>query len=178
MQDDDRAGGLAHDLVDQLERVLGAVTEPDEGDVGALTGGDGAHVVDLDLARDHLVSEGGHDRGDESQPILSLVGDQDTEMLGLAIAHLHQQVCAAEAFTPWAVALYRSALGQTAGEDCERKSGQLRATQIASESAVYASDIPVGAGCGPGGRGFESRRSPSSSLQITIFCGAGFQARG
>jgi len=25
-------------------------------------------------------------------------------------------------------------------------------------------------GCGPGGRGFESRRSPSSYLQITIFC--------
>jgi hypothetical protein len=24
-------------------------------------------------------------------------------------------------------------------------------------------------GCGPGGRGFESRRSPSSALQIAIF---------
>ena len=30
-------------------------------------------------------------------------------------------------------------------------------------------DLPWRAGCGPGGRGFESRRSPSSSLQIAIF---------
>ena len=33
-------------------------------------------------------------------------------------------------------------------------------------------------GCGPGGRGFESRRSPSSSLQMTIFCAAVDRARG
>ena len=86
-QDDHRAGGLPHDLVDQVERMLRAVTEPDERDVGPLPGGDGAHVLDLDLARDHLVSEGGHDRRDQSQPILSLVGDQHAQMLGLAIAH-------------------------------------------------------------------------------------------
>ena len=61
-QDDHRAGGLAHDLVDQLERVLGALPEPDERDVGPLPGGHRADVVDLDLARDHLVAQADHDR--------------------------------------------------------------------------------------------------------------------
>src|ERR671912_605729 len=32
------------------------------------------------------------------------------------------------------------------------------------------SEAPELPGCGPGGRGFESRRSPSLHLQMTIFC--------
>ena len=38
-QRDHRAGGLADDLLDQAERVLGALAEPDERDVGPLPGG-------------------------------------------------------------------------------------------------------------------------------------------
>ena len=86
-QDDHRAGGFAHDLVDQVERVLRALPEPDERDVGSLSGGHGADVRDVDLARDHLVAEGDHDRGDQREAILALVGDQDAQMLGLAVAH-------------------------------------------------------------------------------------------
>jgi hypothetical protein len=41
----------------------------------------------LDLARDHFVSEAGHDRCDEGKPILSFVCDQHAQMLCLAVAH-------------------------------------------------------------------------------------------
>ena len=71
----------------RLERVLGALAEPDERDVGPFAGGHGSDVRDLDLARDHLVPEGRDDRGDQSQTILALVGDQDAQMIGLAVAH-------------------------------------------------------------------------------------------
>jgi hypothetical protein len=43
--------------------------------------------VDVDLARDHLVSQRDHDGGDEGKAILALVGDQDAQVLGLARAH-------------------------------------------------------------------------------------------
>ena len=86
-QDDHRAGRLVHDLLDQVERVLGALAEPDERDVGSLPRGHRADVLDLDLARDHLVPEGGDDRRDERQAILALVGDQHAQMLGLAVTH-------------------------------------------------------------------------------------------
>src|SRR5688572_26243424 len=62
--------------------------------------------------------------------------------------------------------------GTTAGTIAS--GSQVNSAQLGSpESAGYASGVPVGAGCGPGGRGFESRRSPSSYLQITIFCVVG-----
>ena len=86
-QDDYRAGGFSDDLVDQLECVLRALAEPDERDVGSLSGGHGGHVFDLDLAGDHLVSERDHGRRDEREPVLALVGDQDAQMLGVPVAH-------------------------------------------------------------------------------------------
>ena len=84
-QDDHRARGLADDLLDQPEGVIGARPEPDERDVGSLAGGHGADVFDLDLARDHLVPQGRDDRHYERETILSLVGNQDAQMLGLAV---------------------------------------------------------------------------------------------
>jgi hypothetical protein len=75
-EDDHRAGGLLHDLLDQLEGVLRALPEPDQGHVGALPGRHGAHVPDLDLPSDHLVPEGGDDGRDEGKPVLALVRDQ------------------------------------------------------------------------------------------------------
>ncbi len=59
-QDDYGAGGFSDDLVDQFERVLGALAESYERDVGALSGGDGGDVFDLDFAGDYLVSERDH----------------------------------------------------------------------------------------------------------------------
>ena len=71
----------------RLERVIRALAEPDERHVGALSRRDLADVLDLDLARDHLMPEGGDDRCDERQAILPLVRDEDAQMLGLATAH-------------------------------------------------------------------------------------------
>ena len=56
-QDDHGAGGLLDDLLDQHERVVGALAEPHEGHVGPLSDGHLTDVVDLDLARDYLVAE-------------------------------------------------------------------------------------------------------------------------
>jgi hypothetical protein len=84
---DDRAGGLVHDLLDHLERVLGALAEADEGDVRPFPRRHCCDVLNLDLARDHLVPESGDDRRDERQPILALVRDEHAEMLGLTMTH-------------------------------------------------------------------------------------------
>jgi hypothetical protein len=46
-----------------------------------------ANVFDFDLSGDHLVSQRGHDRCDESEAILALVGDQDAQIVGLSVAY-------------------------------------------------------------------------------------------
>jgi hypothetical protein len=83
---DDRTGGFADDLGDQLERVHRAFAEPDEGDVGLLSGGDGADFLDVDLARDHLVPEPRYDLCEQLEPVSLLVRDQYTQVLGLGHA--------------------------------------------------------------------------------------------
>jgi len=66
---DQRAGCLADDLVDQIERVLGALAETDERDVGPLARGDRSDVLDFDLPCDYLVIEGDDRRGDERETV-------------------------------------------------------------------------------------------------------------
>jgi hypothetical protein len=39
--------------------VLGALSQPDEGNVGSLSRRYGSNILDLDLASDHLVPESG-----------------------------------------------------------------------------------------------------------------------
>ena len=75
------------DLADQLERVLGGEAEPDERDVGMLSRGHGADLLDVDLARDHLVAEPGDDLGEQLEPVASLVRDQDAEVLDSVLGH-------------------------------------------------------------------------------------------
>jgi hypothetical protein len=87
---DDRAGGLVHDLLDQVESVLGAFAETDEGYVGPFPRRHGSDVLHCDLVRDHFVTERGDNRRDEGQAILALVRDQNTEMFGLAVAYLRR----------------------------------------------------------------------------------------
>jgi DNA-binding NarL/FixJ family response regulator len=77
-QRDHRAGRLADDLRDQLQRVLGVQTQPDQRHIGPLPGGHRPHLLDVDLARDHLVPQPGHDLGQQLQPLPPLVRDQDT----------------------------------------------------------------------------------------------------
>jgi hypothetical protein len=85
---DNRAGRLLDDLLDQPEGVFGAVAESHERDVGPLSGGHRTHVGDVDLTGDHFVPQRGNDRRDKLKTVPSLVRDQDTEMLGLAMAHV------------------------------------------------------------------------------------------
>ena len=66
-----------NDLGDQLERVLGAESEPDERNIGMLPCGDSADLCDLYLPRDHLMAEAGDDLGEQLEPVPALVGDQD-----------------------------------------------------------------------------------------------------
>ena len=89
---DDRARGLVHDLLDQVESVLGAFAETDEGYVRPFPRRHGSDVLHFDLARDHLVPESGDDGRDESQAILALVRDQNTQMISLAVTHLTPSV--------------------------------------------------------------------------------------
>ena len=87
-EQDHRAERLVDDLLDQHERVLGALAEAHERDVRPLPRGDRPDLVDVDLARDHLVSQLRHNRRYEGQPITPLVGDQHAEVLCLPAAHL------------------------------------------------------------------------------------------
>jgi hypothetical protein len=86
-QHDDGAGGFVDDFVDQVQGVLAAFAESDERDVGALAGGHGTDVLNVDLARDHFVAERDHDRSDDSEPVTALVGYQNAEMIGVSLAH-------------------------------------------------------------------------------------------
>ena len=81
-QDDDGAGCLLDDLLDHVERVLGALAEPDERDIGPFSRRNRPDVFDLDLASDHLMAESGNDRRDQRQAIPSLVRDQNAQMFG------------------------------------------------------------------------------------------------
>jgi hypothetical protein len=67
--------------------VLGALPEADEGDVGAFPRRHCSDVLNLDLARDHLLPERGDDRRDERQAIRALVRDQHAQMRGLTMTH-------------------------------------------------------------------------------------------
>ncbi len=85
---DHGAGGFSDDLRDQFQRVLGARSEPDEGDVGALAGCGRADFLDVDLACDHVVSEPDHDLREQFEPVALLVGDQDAQVLEVGIGHI------------------------------------------------------------------------------------------
>jgi hypothetical protein len=67
--------------------VLGVQAELDERDVGPLPRGRCPDLVDLGLARDHLVSEPGNDLREHLEPLEPLIRDQDTELLHLFLGH-------------------------------------------------------------------------------------------
>ena len=58
------------------ERVLGVRAELDQRDIGPPSRGHRPDLLDIHLARDHLVSEPGRDLGEQLEPIPLLVGDQ------------------------------------------------------------------------------------------------------
>ena len=80
-----RAGRLADDLGDHVERVLATDAEPDEGQVRMLALGRRCHVCDLELTRDHLMAEPGDDLGDPLEPILALVRNQNPQQTVLLV---------------------------------------------------------------------------------------------
>ena len=86
-QRDHRAGGLADDLGDQVEGMVGVQAQPDQCDVGPLSGGHRADFLDVDLAGYHLVPQSGYDLSEELEPLALLVRDQDTQMRGFVQSH-------------------------------------------------------------------------------------------
>ena len=86
-QGDHGAGGLANDLLDQLERMFRGEAEPDERDVGMLSRRHRADLLDVDRVGDHFVPEPGDDLGEQCEPVVSLVGDQDAEVLDSVLSH-------------------------------------------------------------------------------------------
>ena len=99
-QHDHGAGGFAHDLVDQVERVFRALSESDERDVGSFPAGHGSDVFDFDLAGDDLVAERDDNRRYRREAVLALVGDQDAQMLGLAVSSSAAQARKSESWAP------------------------------------------------------------------------------
>jgi len=81
-QGDHGTGRLVDDLVDEIQRVLGAHSEPDQCDVRPFACRRGPDLGDIHLSRDHLMTEGHEDRGDVGQAIGPFVRDQDAHMLG------------------------------------------------------------------------------------------------
>jgi hypothetical protein len=73
---DDRAGCLVDDLLDQLQRVLGAFTEAYERNVRVLARRHRPDLGYLDLRDEHLVPQPGDDCRDIGKTILTLVGDE------------------------------------------------------------------------------------------------------
>jgi len=67
--------------------VGGARSEPDEGDVGLFPGRRLPDLLDVDLARDHVVPEADHDLREQLEPIAFFIRDQDAQMLGIAVDH-------------------------------------------------------------------------------------------
>jgi hypothetical protein len=66
--------------------VFRALSESDERDVGSFPAGHGSDVFDFDLAGDDLVAERDDNRRYRREAVLALVGDQDAQMLGLAVS--------------------------------------------------------------------------------------------
>ena len=61
------------DFRDQFESVIGVQPKADERDVGVLPRSHRADLLDVDLARDHLMAETCHDRCEQLEPVLFAV---------------------------------------------------------------------------------------------------------
>ena len=62
--------------------------EPHQSDVGTLSRSHRPDLVHVDLARDHLVPEAGHDLGKQLEPLPLLVRDQDAQVPGLSLSYV------------------------------------------------------------------------------------------
>jgi hypothetical protein len=72
--------------------MVGVEAEPDQRDIGALSGGHRADFRDLDLASDHVVAETGDDPGKQLQSIPPLVRDQDAKVRVPVLDHLQSEI--------------------------------------------------------------------------------------
>jgi hypothetical protein len=90
-QDDDGACGFVDDLVDQVERMLRASAESYERDVRALSRGDSSHVLDVDLAGDHLVTESDDDRNNKLKAVLAFVRDENAQRICRVSQRCHER---------------------------------------------------------------------------------------
>ena len=88
-QRDHRARGFTDDLRDQVEGVLRAQSETDEGYIRPLPLGGGSNFLDVDLAGDHLMAEADYDLREQLEPIAPLVRDEDAKVLRLTLDDRH-----------------------------------------------------------------------------------------
>ncbi len=63
-------------------------SETDERNVRALPRRDRTHLLDVDLAGDHVVPEPDDDLGEQLEPVAPLVRDQDAEMANVILERL------------------------------------------------------------------------------------------
>src|SRR5581483_9468444 len=109
---DHRTGGLAHDLSDQLERMLRGETETDQRNIGLLARGRSGDLADIDLARDDVVAKTSHHLREHGKPVALLIRDQhaqttrwigsrrDRRRLALLRSRAHQALRSALNVTP------------------------------------------------------------------------------
>jgi hypothetical protein len=76
---DHGAARLAHDPVDQAQRVLAALAEPDERHIRLLADRQCAHAGDVDRACDHRMPERDDDRRYEQDALLPLVCEKHSQ---------------------------------------------------------------------------------------------------
>src|SRR5579859_39594 len=129
-----RAGGLADDLGDQLESVVGARPEPDQCDVGMLPGRDLPDLLDVDLTGDHVMPQPDHHLRQQLQPIAPLARDQDTQMLGCGLGHGYTKalIAARSSWSPIALVRSSIALIASSGTRRRRQPRRLKRTDSAS----------------------------------------------
>src|SRR5207247_6123794 len=79
-QRDHGTRGFTDELRDQVEGVLRAKAETDEGHIRPLPLGGGSNLLDVDLASDHVMAEADYDLREQFEPIALLVRNQHTKM--------------------------------------------------------------------------------------------------
>src|SRR4029078_4634481 len=81
---------------DQLQGMRRAFSQPDESNVRAFPRGHDANFLDIDLTRDHVVSQPDHDLGQKLQALTLLVRDQDAQVLRRKLRHGYRNTRIAE----------------------------------------------------------------------------------
>ncbi len=81
---DNRARRLMNNLVNQLQRMLRARTQTHQRNIRPLPGSNSTNILNIDLTSDHLMTKRSHNRHHKIKTILTLISDQNPQMIGPA----------------------------------------------------------------------------------------------